>query len=167
MTNEFSKISFTTCVVRKKILHMDSINMIEMGLWSKVKNVFFYADELVNPEFGYKNIENIFGKIDSEYSSEIETKGFLNKAIVKLSRGKIFNTITNRIIDVDFIADEFYAVVVASTKVTLREKIVEDHMDFIIRNDAPIELIDYLKSNLKAGRQIIIRHKNDEEIKID
>lgn len=162
---ELKTITFSRNTIHKKILQIDSHDMVEIAFWSKKDKKLFYAADTVRNDFDQFGITGVKGKQYKVEITEYHKKGIFNSILINIFRSKMKHTKETINYDITFIPEDFYSFVVASSYCTFGKKVVEDDaIEYILRNDAPIELLEFLNKELRDGQLITIRHLNDLNI---
>lgn len=161
--NEWSKIGqmkFSSSHIIKKFFGFESLDLVEIGLWDKVNHKLIYVEDTIKPDWFNSDIS---GEILNHNINKVSKGGLIKRGFKSLFKNVVYTQIETFDINVTFNPEQFYSFIVTSSRVTLTNKEVENDLEYILRTDAPIELIEYLFSNsiLKENHIITIKKKED------
>ena len=157
--NEKPKIDliFKSTHINKVFFGFEEYNLVEIALWDKKNKELIFVEETA--KIDYKN-DDFVSTVVSDITERIKQSG-IKRILSKPFRKHIYTKMNTMEFKINMIPEDYYSLVVTSTNVRLNEETKVDKLVYIVGNNCPIELLEYLRNNLKTNQEIQIKKSED------
>lgn len=156
--SKIHKMKFSSSHIIKKFFSFESLDLVEIGLWDKVNHKLIYVEDTIKADWFSSDLS---GELLSREINRVSKGGLIKRSFKSIFKNVVYTEIENIDINISFDPEQFYSFIVASSRVVVNHKEVENELEYIVCNDAPMELLKYLTENLKTNQLIMIKTKEE------
>lgn len=152
--NPYVNLLFKSTHISKVFFGFEEWNLVEIALWDKKNNTLIFVEDTI--KIDYKN-DNLVSTLMGEKVEYLKFGGIIKRILSKPFGKHLYTKMITSDIKVNFIPEDYYSLVVTSTMIKLNNDVKENRVIYVVGNNCPIELLEYLKDNLKDNQEIQIK----------